>query len=94
MGVCLFFLFSSKRGPRADPRSRFFSRAPRQERLHSLEHALASERVPKRSDTAAGAGGSGGSDKSNAFVRSGGGSGNAYFVNGRGGAARTAWTCW
>lgn len=44
---------------------------PRQERLHSLEHALASERAPKRSDTAAGAGGSGGSDKSNAFVRSG-----------------------
>ena len=39
--------------------------------MHSLEHALASERAPKRSDTAAGAGGSGGSDKSNAFVRSG-----------------------
>ena len=37
---------------------------------------MASERVPKRSDTAAGAGGSGGSDKSNAFVRSGGGSGS------------------
>ena len=32
---------------------------------------MASERAPKRSDTAAGAGGSGGSDKSNAFVRSG-----------------------
>ena len=36
---------------------------------------MASERVPKRSETAAGAGGSGGSDKSNAFVRSRGGSG-------------------
>jgi hypothetical protein len=74
--VFVFPLFSSRRGPRADPRSRFFSPLnPRQERLHSLEHALASERVPKRSDKSGGAGGSGGSDKSNAFVRSGGGSG-------------------